>query len=1353
MTKSRLDVATLSPAEQTILKLKALLGPAIGKTRFLDCLNRLRTTVPAWQGKTLAPVLDSLRIRGFLADDFACAPELLQPLAAAAIASPEGPAMIEAIGGIVPQGHAERYWDYRSVEADTARWLRIAVLLNDEALFGRQMELRNRYCRSARPPMDLFADTVVGTEWLASRSPFFQREILRSKTDHLIRHGTASPDYGALMDHGRQTLLPQCFSMLAEFYAISGRLADLADLIAAASTAEEATTFAAVHALLSGDPGRAAIRFGEALRLHRKAARKRKIWLPGRAGLLHLCALLATDDAAHHADIEAALGEMGETPGQFALQALFDLARNRATAAEWARRAMMAGAAIDRIPPFEAALPMIAAALVDPPLAREQIERAVALFRRVEDSLPLVAGMVAEVLERIVSGEPYRAFLARPGREISFRFLEIIAAKAAWERSLESLEAMLVPAAPASAEPPTRRLVWRIDADGQAVEPVEQMLQARGWSAGRPVSLKRLHQDAAKFEHADEFDRRAMRAIRRAAGRWYGHEFYELAPETAFPALVGHPRLFDMDNPAQPVELVEGRAEVVLTSTGSGFRLALSHAAFAPGIFIERETPGRWRVVVIDAKAVDAAAIIGEGIVVPAAARDRLTALARAQAPSLPLRVETPEIEDAAAQPGDPTPVVRLAPLGEGLKVSLVVRPLGTEGAHFLPGLGGRTVLVGTTRVRRDLAEETRLARALAEACPSLSGEGPEWHLEELMSGLEFLSELRRLPVPAAMEWPEGQSLSLRGEATAKSFKASIRGGDDWFSLGGSVSIDEDLVLDLKDLLSRLDQARGRFLPLDDGGFLVLESQFRRQLERLRRMGDDLKIAAVAGVAVRDILEDAGSLKADARWRDFTRRLDDAGDWRPALPAGLEAELRDYQVEGFLWMSRLSRWGAGALLADDMGLGKTVQAIAVMLDKAAEGPCLVVAPTSVCGNWVAELSRFAPGLKARRLAEADDRAETLGALGTGDVLICSYGLLTREEDRLSEAAWAMTVFDEAQAIKNADTRRARSSQRLRAGFRLALTGTPVENDLEELWSLFRFINPTLLGSRKSFAQRFGTPIGRDNEPIAKATLKALVRPFLLRRTKAAVLAELPARTEQTLWIDLDAEERALYEALRRRALENLEAAGQRTRIHILAEITKLRQACCHPALASPGTEIAGAKLSAFLDLVKELRQGRHRALVFSQFVGHLGKIRAALDAEGISYQYLDGATAAREREQRVAAFQAGAGQLFLISLKAGGFGLNLTAADYVIHLDPWWNPAVEDQASDRAHRIGQQRPVTIYRLIVKDSIEEGILGLHRKKRDLADALLEGSDVSARLSEEDLLGLIRGGEPGGEDPLR
>jgi SNF2 family DNA or RNA helicase len=368
-----------------------------------------------------------------------------------------------------------------------------------------------------------------------------------------------------------------------------------------------------------------------------------------------------------------------------------------------------------------------------------------------------------------------------------------------------------------------------------------------------------------------------------------------------------------------------------------------------------------------------------------------------------------------------------------------------------------------------------------------------------------------------------------------------------------------------------------------------------------------------------------------------------------------------------------------------------------------------------------------------------------------DVLVASYGLLHVEIDRLAAVEWRMAVFDEAQAVKNAATKRAQACQRLRAAFRLALTGTPVENYLGELWSLFNIVNPGLLGSRERFQRRFAEPIERKNSDRNRAnaalqSLRALIRPFILRRTKSAVLSELPPRTEVTLEVELPPEERAFYEALRRNALETLMRPSDRPvgprRIHILAEITRLRRACCHPGLVDPQSELPGAKLETVIDLVDELIRNNHKALVFSQFVGHLARLSAALDQRGIRYQYLDGSTAAKDRESAVASFQAGDGTLFLISLKAGGTGLNLTAADYVIHLDPWWNPAVEDQAADRAHRIGQKRPVTVYRLIVQDSIEEKILALHQHKRDLAADLLEGSEMSGRLSDDELLGLIR-----------
>jgi SNF2 family DNA or RNA helicase len=439
-------------------------------------------------------------------------------------------------------------------------------------------------------------------------------------------------------------------------------------------------------------------------------------------------------------------------------------------------------------------------------------------------------------------------------------------------------------------------------------------------------------------------------------------------------------------------------------------------------------------------------------------------------------------------------------------------------------------------------------------------------------------------------------------------------------------------------------------------------------------------------------------------------------------------------------MTRLKLWNAGACLADDMGLGKTVQAIAMMLHLAEAGPALVVCPASVVPNWGNELRKFAPSLNIHIL-KTGNREETFDSIGAFDVLVITYGLLQTEEERIAKTQWSMVVLDEAHAIKNYQTKSSKAAMNINAGFKLALTGTPIQNHLGELWNLFQFCNPGLLGTLNHFTERYV----KNDLPSQKSHLKKLITPFILRRTKNKVLDELPPKTEITVSVELSKQEMAFYETLRREAIDTLENSsgpGGQQHLQALAEITKLRLACCNSSLVNKKIKLPSAKLEAFFGIIEELRANNHRALVFSQFVMHLAIVREALDQQGITYQYLDGSTSIPDREKAVKAFQSGKGELFLISLKAGGLGLNLTAADYVLHLDPWWNPAIEDQASDRAHRIGQTRPVTIYRLVARNTIEEKIVHLHATKRDLADNLLEGTDQSARLTTVDLLNLLK-----------
>jgi len=432
-----------------------------------------------------------------------------------------------------------------------------------------------------------------------------------------------------------------------------------------------------------------------------------------------------------------------------------------------------------------------------------------------------------------------------------------------------------------------------------------------------------------------------------------------------------------------------------------------------------------------------------------------------------------------------------------------------------------------------------------------------------------------------------------------------------------------------------------------------------------------------------------------------------------------------------------------------MGLGKTVQAIAVLVDRAKHGPALVLAPTSVCFNWVEELRRFAPGLRPVLYAAEPDRAGCLARLKKKDVLIVSYGLLVNDAAALAAVKLATLVVDEAQALKNPVTRRARAARALTADFRIALSGTPLENHLGELWSLFAVVFPGLLGSWEQFRERFADRIERTRDPEARAALSRVIRPFLLRRTKQEVARELPARTEIHVPIALSKDEAALYEDARLAAVAELGAKGRgvrdaQRRFQVLAALTRLRLLASHPKLYDASSQVGSSKLRRLLELLEELREEGHRALVFSQFTSHLALVREELDHAGFSSLYLDGSTPAKQRAALIAKFQEGHGDVFLLSLKAGGTGINLTAADYVIHLDPWWNPAVEDQATDRAHRIGQTRPVTVYRLITRGTIEEKILALHADKRALVAGVLEGTDVAGKIGARELLALLAGG---------
>ena len=597
----------------------------------------------------------------------------------------------------------------------------------------------------------------------------------------------------------------------------------------------------------------------------------------------------------------------------------------------------------------------------------------------------------------------------------------------------------------------------------------------------------------------------------------------------------------------------------------------------------------------------------------------------------------------------------------------------------------------------------------------------------------------------------------------------------DWFGLELGVEVDGqriDLLPALLDLLDgsadlasltrptrrcvavRVDDKR--WLPVPPGRLKLLA----KVLVELYRNGPKLSAPASRAPLIAELcsgLHDGGA--RPMRWVGDTKIRDqacslalgpvDAGAFSP--PVGLAADLRPYQREGVAWMQNLRAHGASGILADDMGLGKTLQTIAHVLLEKQQGrldrPAMIVTLTSLVGNWQREIAKFAPALTVTTF-HGPDRHARLPTLASHDVVITTYPLVARDRDELAKLPLHLLVLDEAHAIKNHDAQASEAVRKLDARNRVCLSGTPIENHLGELWSLFDFLMPSLLGAREEFHMQFRVPIEDTGDKVRLDALRERVKPYILRRTKDAVAPELPAKTQLVRAVELSGEQRELYESIRVAAHADVRAhikqrglAG--STIAILDALLKLRQVCCDPRLVTvdAAKEVTGsAKLDVLLEMVTSgLADGR-RILIFSQFARMLGLISEGLLARGIGHVALTGHTP--DRQKPIDAFQQGRADVFLISLKAGGAGLNLVGADTVIHYDPWWNPAAQAQATDRAHRIGQTKPVFVHDLIVAGSVEERMLSLQKHKRQLANAILDrGNAPAPQLTERDVDDLL------------
>jgi len=939
-----------------------------------------------------------------------------------------------------------------------------------------------------------------------------------------------------------------------------------------------------------------------------------------------------------------------------------------------------------------------------------------------------------------------------------------------WERDLAALDDVLgmvgVDTGVGAPPPPDaegRESGWRlqrVDRGGWTAQPV--------WTRPykRKTGLRTWQREWRELEAAGAdllpADRAVVHAVEGAA-----RSGVVGASTEALAALAGHPRVVLPGGQAVAVDTAPlslawsrragGGLDIAVTlgapdrPAPSGFLRTLERTPDGAGLVAVEAEAGRATVLEAGSGARDfVKRLVSRGLSFPADAVPGLLARLPAIRSVVPVHLGV-SLRGRPVE-ADLRPVVRLTPHADGsLDIDAGTRPL-REGPVLSPDDETRELsgLRAGERVfleREPGAEARSLRDGLADVLPEAATAPWSARLSDPDLVLDRVAALQAAAAAAAVEveWTRS-ALRIAAMARTDHLKVRVGGGQDWLRLGGTLDGDGWSV-ELAEALAAMRAGR-RYVPLQDGGFVQLTDALRARLAALeaRTLTDgrgQARLAPLSGPVLDALAEAGASVDAPPEIAFQQERIDEAAALVPVVPPGLQATLRPYQVEGVHWLQRMAHWSPGAVLSDDMGLGKTLQALGLLLHRSGEGPALVVAPTSVGFNWLAEAERFAPGLRCRAY-RGRGRESLLGSLEPGDVLVTSWDVLVRDAAALSAVRFATVILDEAQAIKNPETRRHRAARELDRAFMLALTGTPVENRSDELWSLFAVTVPGLLGARAWFHGAFARDVDGEGDAAvaARSRLGGLIGPFLLRRTKRDVATDLPDRTEQVLRVELSAGERRLYDATRQAALLELESgADAAARFRMLAVLTRLRQLACHPRLVDPESRVRSSKEAALVELVDGLVGQGHKVLVFSQFTGHLDLAAHAL--RNHRQLRLQGSTPARQRGALVQRFQEGDADVFLISLKAGGTGLNLTAATYVVHLDPWWNPAAEDQATDRAHRIGQDQPVTVYRLVAAGTVEDGILAMQSAKREVVAGLLGGAASGAAPDLEAMRALLAG----------
>lgn len=895
------------------------------------------------------------------------------------------------------------------------------------------------------------------------------------------------------------------------------------------------------------------------------------------------------------------------------------------------------------------------------------------------------------------------------------------------------------------------RVMYTILSDGESVELREQnRLKDGRWGSGKQLPWNRFMSGTEPF--MDRTDQAIVADI-----RFLGVN--RLTVGILLPHLVGSDRVYTGEQtPFRRVTIEEQKPYVILERNAEGFHLQSNVAIqdlLSQSSVYHRDNAMHY---IYFPMSDHERSILQELLSVsdfPAAAEEKLTKL-------LPLIAHVTDIhsdliaheKELEIQEAQTQIFIRLTPdptTQTMFDCFVLVRPLNGGTMAVQPGVGDRVIIdqnetCGRVRIERDMEGENRNLSVLLQFCQEHDIEMTESLNAHLTTQqvLEVLAFVCNHSEVCAVEWPEGERIRMHtAQKSDWNIRLTARGR--WFEVEGDVKLDDNSILTAQQLLQAMSTSHSGYVQLQNGDFLWLSEKLRKQLDTLESLttteNNHPAISMLQTSTLAEIVHGEIDIIHDEEFFQLKDKIMRAEELKPQAPKDLQATLRPYQLEGFQWLIRLGEWGAGACLADDMGLGKTVQTIAFLLAHAKNGPSLVVAPASVISNWRNELNRFAPSLNVYHLGEYVTRHSIVKKAAAGDVVLATYGLMVPAQEILVKKKWDTVCLDEAHNIKNRGTKTSAVCMLLQAKHRIILTGTPVQNHLGELWNLFQFINPGLLGTYEQFHQKFIQPIELLQDTERQQQLQSLVAPFMLRRTKQAVVKELPEKTEITIDVELTNEEMAFYEVIRREAEQRFKEEGDQLTINALAELTRLRRTACSVELTDASWVEGSSKVNAFMELVENIVEGDHSVLVFSQFTSFLQIVGRALKEAHQSYLYLDGSLTIKQREQVVSDFQKGKSPIFLISLKAGGVGLNLTTANYVIHLDPWWNPAIEQQATDRAYRIGQKQAVTVYHLISHHTIEEKILRLHENKRALSDSILEGADKNHKLTAKEMLDML------------